>query len=308
MPDLDTEEVKEPVAAESVDKLQGDEDEEVLTADDLSEDEQQEAEKETQSQESSGEEKPAEVADAETETEEVKNEAEVTEGDKPVVQTITEDKTPKAVPGETPRERALRMEATRLRAANRALKGSKLIGEIPTTAKQTVLADEDKKVLESFDPEQVKNMDKLFDVLAKQKGFVKNDDISKQQTASQLTDTFDEWMESHPELDEKNDPDGLLWKQVQAEYARYKQPANSKDLKVVLNRIHKDIFGIETDDKGLKKVEAKQEKIKVASHSASGGSSGSSKAESKADPELKKLADSGALKGFTAEEIAEMGL
>ena len=164
------------------------------------------------------------------------------------------------------------------------------------------------KILEAFDPEQVKNMDKLFDVLAKQKGFVRSGELSKQQTVSQLTDTFDTWMEDHPELDEKNDPDGLLWKQVQTEYGRYKQPANPKELKLILNRIHRDVFGIETDNKGLKKVEAKQEKLKVASHSASGGNSGSGKAKSDSDPELKGLVSSGALKGFTAEEIADMGL
>ena len=305
MPNDETEEVKPPVAETPAEKPETEEDEEVLTADDLSEEEQQEAQKETESQ-SSGEEEPAEETE-EAEPEKV-SVTPVVEGDKPVVTPVAEDKTPIAVEGETPRERALRMEVERVKKVNRVLKGQKLISDIQPQVKQPVLADEDKKILEAFDPEQVKNMDKLFDVLAKQKGFVRSGELSKQQTVSQLTDTFDTWMESHPELDEKNDPDGLLWKQVQTEYGRYKQPANPKELKLILNRIHRDVFGIETDDKGLKKVEAKQEKLKVASHSASGGSSGSGKVTSKPEPELKALVDSGAMKGFTAEEIAEMGL
>lgn len=307
----DNEEVKPPVAEIPAVKPEGEEDEEVLTADDLTEEEKQEAQKDTEAHSSEAE-KPVEGEEAETETEILKVEAEVDEPEdvKPEVKTedVIPDKTPKAVEGETVRERALRQETARVKALLRQERGKKLISDVPVTAKQDELTADEKKVLETFDPEQVNNMDKLFDVLAKKKGFVRSDQLSKQQTVSQLTDTFDDWMESHPELDEKNDPDGLLWKQVQAEYGRYKQPGNAKDLKVILNRIHRDIFGIETDNKGLKKVEAKQEKLKVASHSASAGGSGPSKANTKADPELKQLVDSGALKGFTAEEIAAMGL
>jgi hypothetical protein len=306
MPNED-EEVKEPVAPESTDKTEATENEEVLTANDLTDEEKQEAEKETRAQESSGEKKPADE-----EKSEEKSEDEVVEGGESETVVEPEKKTePKPVEGETARERALRLEVERVKRANRQLKGDKLLKDIKPEVSQVELDDADQKILESYDPEQLANLDKAFDVLAKKKGLVKESDFVGKQRVQELKDSFESWMDDNPEFSEDKDPDGVMWKALEGQYkdvmAYRPPPRNSKELTKILNGIKKDLFGVTTDTTDLKKVEAQKEKIKVSSHSA--GSSAPTKTKSKTiDPELDSLVKGGALKGFDDKDLEEMGL
>lgn len=250
-------------------------------------------EKETPS-ESSTEDQPAEDEPGETDE---------SESDKQ----DSEEITPKPVEGETARERALREEVTRVKRKLRTERGQKMFKDAQVSVNNDTLSDEDKAVLETFDPEQVANMEKLIAIQAKKMGFVKKEEFAKQTYHEQAQGVLDDFLEKHPEYDESNDPDGVLWGQFQKEYAQYKSPENPKELTRIFNKIHKEVFGISTDDSSLKRVEAQKEKIKVASHSASSGGS-SKKSESKVDEDTKKLVDSGALQGFSEEELKELGL
>jgi hypothetical protein len=301
------EEVKEPVASETPVVSETDEDE-VLTADDLTDEEKQEAEKETQAQESSGEKKPAVEETSEEKPEEV------VEGDKSEPVVTEEKKTePKPVEGETPRERALRLEVERVKRANRQLKGDKLLKDVKPVVTPVTLTEEDQKALESYDPEQLANLRKVTGIIAKQEGWVKKDEFSNEQRQQELKDSFDDWMDQNPEFSEDQDPDGVMWKALQHAYKERNEyrppPKNSKELNRVLNGIKKDLFGVTvtTDTTDLRKVEAQKEKIKVSSHGA--GSSAATKPKSKTvDPEIDTLIKSGAMKGFDDKDLEEYGL
>ncbi len=303
-------EVKEPTEGDDLD--------EVLTLDDLEdpdskdlgdaivtdpENAPEEEEKETP-EESSTEQKPAD--DEEPEPEKTGEGEE--EGEEPATAGTEDDSDPKPVEGETPREKALRQETTRVKRLLRQERGKKMFKDTPVSEEPGELTDEEQAVIDSFDPEAVANMEKLISIQAKKMGFVKKDEFTKEQTVSQLQDSLDTWLDSHPELDEKNDPDGILWKQVQTEYSRYVPPKNAKDLVKILDRAHKEIFGVTTDQQPLKKVDAQKQKIKVASHGASSSSGSPKKSEVEVDEETKGLVASGALKGFSDEDLKEMGL
>lgn len=251
-------------------------------------------EKETPS-ETSTEEQPADESDDQSDDE---------DGDESDDSVIP---TPKPVEGETARERALREEITRVKRKLRAERGQKMFGDIPISTNDDVLSDEDKEFLSEVDPEQASNVERLIAISAKKMGFVKKDEFVKQNYQDTAQSVLDDFLEKHPEYDEKNDSDGVLWGQFQKEYSQYKTPENPKDLNRIFSKIHREVFGINTDNSGLKQVEAKKEKLKVASHSASTGGS-SKQSTSSIDDETKKLAESGALKGFSDEDLEELGL
>ncbi len=215
---------------------------------------------------------------------------------------------PKPVPGETPREAALRQEVARVKAKLRSERGGKMFKDVPADAGTVELSEEDQQFLAEVDPEQAANVERLIAISAKKMGFVKKEEFAQQTYKEQAQSVLDDFLEKHPEYDESNDPDGMLWGQFQKEYQQYKAPGNPKDLNKLFSKIHKDIFGVSTDDKGLKQVAAKTEKVKVASHSASSSSGSAKQTESKIDDETKSLVGKGAMKGFSDEELAELGL
>lgn len=304
---------------EEVKETSEDDEQDVLTADDLDdpdsdelapgaevkdpENEPEDEEKDTPDK-SSNDDKPDKGEEPEKEPE-----PQVEESESPVV---TEKKAPAPVAGESPREAALRLEVQRVKKALRAERGTKLFKDADAAlgTSATELSAEDKKTLESFDPDQVANMEKLIAISAKKMGFVKKDEFSKTTYQEKSQDILDTFLEAHPELDKENDKGDILWKQFQENIKLYKAPPNPKDWKTIFQKAHKDIFGIQTDDKDLKKIAAQQEKTKVASHGAAASKPGS-KPVAKApavDQELKDLVKSGALKGFSDEELKELGL
>lgn len=222
----------------------------------------------------------------------------------------------KRAPGETPKEYALRREVTRLKRINRTQRVTKLLGDVQPqkAAAPAELSAEEKKVLESFDPEQVANQEKLFGILAKKNGYVRKDELTQGQYKDTAQTVLDDWLGAHPQYSEEKDPDGILWKRFGEEFGMYKPPANPKDHVKIFNRIHNDIFGITTKEKAgkdLKTVKAQQKKVDTAS-AGSGGSAprklSDRRKSAPADKELSDAARSGGLKGFSDQEIADMGL
>lgn len=190
---------------------------------------------------------------------------------------------PKPVEGESPRERALRLEATRLKGLLRQQRSDELF------VKKAVTPEED---LSEYDPEELKR----FETLATKMGFAKMNEIVQEKNNSE----FETFIDAHPEYSPENDKDGTLWNQFKTEFNLYIPPKDPKTLKMLLNRVHNEIYGVQPA-KNLNKINASQEKIKVASHA---GASAGKETRTRA-PETSGLRID-ALKGFTEEEKREL--
>ncbi len=208
------------------------------------------------------------------------------------------------VDGETPRERALRAEVTRLKGANRKERGEEVFGQPkPAAAIRKELSEDDKKVLGKYKPEEIGALKEVLPVLAKEMGYVRADELAGASYAEKAQETLDGFLDKHPEYLPENDKDGTLWNAFKAEYALFKQPSNPKDFSKIFERIHRDVFNIKPAG-ALPKVNAQQEKTRVASH-AGASSQGAAPRERSGKPAASGFRTD-ALKGFTDEEKAEM--
>lgn len=205
------------------------------------------------------------------------------------------------IEGETPRERALRLEVTRLRRIGRDGRKEELGIKSPTgQPEKKELSPEKKKVLERYKPEDIQNLKEVFDVMADDMGFVRKDQLGATTYTERASDELEKFIDAHSEYLPENDPDNVLWDRFKEEYALYKQPDNPKDFKRIFEKVHRDVFGIKPAGDN-KNINAAKEKIKVASHS------GASKPNT---PVNKAKAPAGIrfdmLKGFSDEERAEL--
>lgn len=234
------------------------------------------------------------------------------EEDKGVVEPTDEDTEDeiKRLPNETPREYALRLEVTRLKRGNRAKRTQELLGDVKTekpsgvtTAQYNDLSEEEKKLLSGYDPNELSSFEKILDVLAKKHGWVKREELASTTRSQVSSDILDGFLQSHPEYLPENDNDNVLWGRFKSEFQLYKTPDNPKDLKRIFNKIHKDIFGVKSEGE-LKKINAQNEKIKVASHTGGSAKRGQPSAKgTNLTPEQKAH-----LKGFSDKELEELGL
>lgn len=244
-----------------------------------------------------------ESEDGESESDDSKKPDELVKKPAPVTTTKKEPEDEGGeVEGETPRERALRLQVTLLRKKVRAERvGDLNVKQNATqgTAKPE-MSPEKKKVLERYKPEEIQSLKEVFDVMADDMGFVRKDQLGATTYTEKAGEELDKFIEAHPEYLPENDTDNVLWDAFKAEYALYKQPENPKDFKKIFEKVHRDVFGIKPAGEN-KTINAAKEKIKVASHS------GSSKP---ATPTTRAKAPSGLrldmLKGFTDEERAEL--
>lgn len=200
-------------------------------------------------------------------------------------------KEPKPVEGETPRERAMRLEMTKVKGLLRKQRQDELFVQKPLTPS----AQDDE--LEGYDPEELRK----FELVARKMGFAKKDEIINQTTQERNSSEFETFMEAHPEYSPENDKDGTLWNQFKEEFSLYAPPKDPKTLRKVLTKVHNELFGVQPAA-NLSKVNAAREKIKVASHT--GASAG--KTASKARPEAPSGLRMDALRGFSDAERKEL--
>lgn len=210
----------------------------------------------------------------------------------------------KDVPGETPRERALRAELTRERALRRGDQAHEVFGNAPAPAtKRGELSEDDKKVIGKYKPEEVAALKEVLPVLAKEMGYVRAEDLAGQSYADKAQETLDGFLDKHPEYLPDNDKDGTLWAAFKAEYGLYKQPSNPKDFGRIFEKIHRDVLGIKPAT-ALTKVNAQKEKTQVASHT--GASSTTSAPRERAGKPAANSYRTDMLKGFSDEDKAAM--
>lgn len=247
--------------------------------------------------------KPEESSTSEKSDEEVEasDDTDTTKKDELVVKPA-EEKKPEdiaEIEGETPRERALRIEVTNLRRKARDGRKDELSIKSPVGERQE-LSPEKKKVLERYKPEDIQNLKEVFDVMADDMGFVRKEQLGATSYADKASDELESFIDNHPEYLPENDTDNVLWGRFKEEFAIYKQPDNPKDFKRIFEKVHREVFGIKPALEN-KNINAAKEKIKVASHSG----------PSKPAPQnTRAKAPTGIrfdmLKGFTDEERAEL--
>lgn len=217
-------------------------------------------------------------------------------------QVVSEKKEPKPVEGETPREYALRKEVERLRQKARGEQTKGVFGETPQVEKPAPTS-KSKEVLGKYNPEEVQNFKEVMEAVADDLGYVRKDEYQKTTYASQREEVLNQFLDAHPEYAPENDKDDLLWNRFKEELKMYRDPANPKDYKKIFDRVHKDIFSIQTDPASINKIKAGQEKLKVASHaSASSNRPITQRNQGPAlDPSLKVH-----MKGFDDEELSDI--
>ena len=216
----------------------------------------------------------------------------------------------KRLPNETPREYALRLEVTRLKRGNREKRAKDLLGEDKpekpsgiTQVQYNELNEDEKAILGQYDANELSIFEKILDVLAKKHGWVKREELATTTKSQVSNDILDDFLQGHPEYLPENDKDNVLWDRFKSEFQLYKIPENPKDLKRIFGKIHRDIFGVKSDEE-LKKINAQKEKLKVVSHSGGSATRGQSSSEgTRLTPEQKSH-----FKGFSEKEFDELGL
>lgn len=167
----------------------------------------------------------------------------------------------KDVQGETPRERALRYEVTRLKRERREAQTKNLIPKEDEVVDEKSM--EELKEL-GYSEDEVKNLEKVIDTLATKKGYVKKD----QTFQSMANDTLETFISEHSEYSPENDKDDLRWNRfLQVLKGDYNLKGKTQSqISSIFNKVHRDIveeFG-EVENK-KNKVTAQKEKINVAS-------------------------------------------
>jgi len=278
-------------------------------------------EKETPS-ESPAEKEPSETEEEEEEGEEKeklitqirkeKGEPSESEEDKGFVEPSDEESEGeiKRLSNETPREYALRLEVTRLKRGNREKRAKDLLGEEEpekpsgiTQAQYNELNEDEKSLLGQYDANELSTFEKILDVLAKKHGWVKREDLASSTRSQVSNDILDNFLQVHSEYLPENDRDNVLWGRFKSEFQLYKIPENPRDLKRIFNKIHRDIFGVKSDEE-LKKIDAQKEKLRVVSHAGGSAVRGQSSSKgARLTPEQRSH-----LKGFSEKDFEELGL
>ena len=207
----------------------------------------------------------------------------------------------KRLEGETNKEFAYRIEISRLRGEKRKEQVGEIMQPPPQPAKKE-LSPEKQKVLAKYKKEDLDTLKEVFDVMAEDMGFVRQDQLGATTYQQKATEVLDDFLEKHPEYQPKNDPGSVLWNAFRQEFSIYRPTQNPRDLKKILEKVHKEVFGIKPAA-ALNKQEAAKEKVKVASHS--GSSRPQREGVKRANQPIQGLRID-MLKGFSDEEIAEM--
>lgn len=205
---------------------------------------------------------------------------------------------PAPVEGETPREKALRLEIQRLRGINRKEDVKKLTED----AAPAPLQEDQYKSLRDrgYTDEQIKDMETVIDVIASSKGYVRAD----RSYATTVQDTVDLFTEAHPEYLPANDTDDLRWNRFQSllKDGTYNLSGKSpKQLTAIFEKVDADVrkeFGEVVVKTNPKQVAAQQHKVTVASHS--GGTKAAPAAPAKRDH---TQAGGVKLVGFSPEDL-----
>lgn len=217
-------------------------------------------------------------------------------------------KQPKPVEGETPREKALRLEVQRLKGLRR----KEAVGEIANATKggpqapSQAVSDRMAKLRETYSEDEIRAMEEAIDVLAESKGYVKAS-TSYQQT---VNDNLNLFIEENPEYKPENDPEDVRWGRFQEIVGSGVYNLSGKtpqQLQSIFKKIKQDVdeeigepatvTKAKTKDRELRQNAAQNQKIKSVSHSG-GTKSAPSKKTTDIDPSVR-----GMFKGFDDDDL-----
>ena len=241
---------------------------------------------------------PEEAASAESSPE-----GQESEGDEPADDAPSQKPAP--VPGETPREKGLRLEVQRVKGLLRQKTVSDLV-ENPT-AEPGVAADAVSQLKEmGYSDEEIKNMDKAIDLIASSKGYVKQ----SQNYQATVNEEVKGFIGSNPEYKPENDPEDVRWEAFKRHLQSGTYNINGKtreQLQLIFKKVKADVdeeLGTpatqkkaEADKTEERKKAAQQQKIKSVSHSG-GTKPTSTKTKTAVDPEVRKM-----FKGFDDDDL-----
>ncbi len=210
----------------------------------------------------------------------------------------------KRLSNETPREFALRIENAKLRDEIRGKQSEGILTPPPVISTKRELSPEKQAILNKFKPEEMQAFREVLDVAAEEMGFVKKDELGATTYQAKATEVLDDFLEAHPEYQPQNDTNGTLWNAFRQEFQLYKPTQNPRDLKKILTKVHRDVFGIKPAA-SINKQDAAKEKVKVASHSGASKPSPSREGVKRSNAPVQGLRTD-MLHGFSDEEIAEM--
>ena len=224
--------------------------------------------------------KEDEVEESETTEEEPKNNDEIEQE--------SDDEDEKKVIGLKAEEERLRSQIVELRKERREIKSQPI--------KEESLIVEDLKDVAEADIQ-------VIEKVLKAKGYVKKDEIDSMTYTERLETYKNDWLEKHPEYLPENDPDDKNWNALQKEINTfYKAPADPKKIMGVLERAHRELKGTSLmPQRKSSQTLAAKEKLKVNSMAGKGGGT-------KQAPKIKSNLDKSYLKGFTEEELEELGI
>lgn len=184
----------------------------------------------------------------------------------------------KPVEGETPRERALRAA---LLKAKRELRAKKVRETMEGAAEgvDNDISDEDyDKLREIYDDDEIQRMETMIDIIARKKGYVKNEQL----VANEGNNVLNEFIKAHPQYEPENDPNDKHWKTfvkiLESDYNyKGKKP---EQLKSIFAKVHADVnkeLGIKDTTTAVainkRKLDAQRQKIRTAGISGATGNS-----------------------------------
>ena len=213
--------------------------------------------------------KPTEEKTEEPEEESTEVVEETTEEEPTESSPGDEEVPPKPVEGETPREKALRLEVSRLRNKGRKEDRDSMLKEATPEAPAPEADKEYEDLKALYTPEEFANVEKLLGFVAKKQGFVKKSE-SYEGVANTVLDTF---LDEHTEYEPQNDVDDARWNAFQrilsSDYnLQNKTPKQMKSIFSKVDRDVKDEFGeVKTPTLNREEVAAKKQKIQSVSHS-----------------------------------------
>jgi hypothetical protein len=213
----------------------------------------------------------------------------IPEGEVPeeVPESTTEEtpvlKQPNPVEGETPRERGLRIEIQKLREKVRNKEELLKITPPPMDNKEY------DALKEIYSDDELEKVEKLFDVIGKKKGYVKESDIYTKEGQT----TWEGFEKQHPEYKPENDPEDVRWNAFKTIIDRdYKREGKSpQELARLFQKVHADVqelFG-ETKTTIAPKRNAELQKVRSVSHTGGTQTEVSKKSNAPTDPKVRAM-------------------
>jgi len=147
--------------------------------------------------------------------------------------------------------------------------------------------------------------EKILNQWAKKKGLVPLEEIQRTTYEQEKDSQVKEFIKGFPEYNLENDPNNLRWNQLIGEVnSFYKMPANPKDVKTLLEKVHNSLRAPSELEKAENKTLAKIQKAKTATLGGEGkGSTGTPAAKRQFTTEQIDAYRRG---GWSEEDIKEL--